>query len=108
MAIEYDQRDSQRLFEEKLKQEAKEKEANMARKKQKIPGPIPNGKTYSYGDETTQNLDLGMRQMVAANQLRYFHAFNILNQRLVKHIGQFFQVDAEAICKHEGITYDIV
>lgn len=100
MAIEYNQRDSQRLFEEKLKQEAKEKEANMARKKQKIPGPHP----------VIGSLDLEPEEKIALgiDMLKHFHSFNLLDSKSVRGIGTYFGIGAELICRKEGITYDIV
>ena len=36
------------------------------------------------------------------------HAFNQLNDRIVSLISQNFKVDAEGICRKEGIVYWII
>jgi hypothetical protein len=42
------------------------------------------------------------------NLLYDLHAFNLLNDRMVKLIGINLEVDAEELCRQEGITYDII
>jgi hypothetical protein len=46
-------------------------------------------------------------QQTVTNLLYDLHAFNLLNDRIVKLIGIHFDLDAFAICRDEGITYDI-
>ena len=35
------------------------------------------------------------------------HAFNLLNDRIVEAISYRLGIDAEELCRQEGITYDI-
>ena len=41
------------------------------------------------------------------NLLYDLHAFQMLNNRIVKLIGIHFDLDAFGLCRENGITYDI-
>ena len=41
------------------------------------------------------------------NLLYDLHAFNLLNDRIVDVISFRLGIDAEELCRQEGITYDI-
>lgn len=105
MALEYDERDNQKIFEEKLQQEAKEKEAKRLRTAHLLPGLRPG----TPNDIADRELEVRIFDPITAatHILKHFHSFNLLDSKSVRGIGTYFGVDAEAICKHEGITYDI-
>lgn len=44
----------------------------------------------------------------ARDVLKELHAFNKLNQHTVASVGEYFGISAEAICREEGITYDLI
>lgn len=47
-------------------------------------------------------------KQTVVNLMYDLHTFQLLNDRIVKLIGIHFDLDAFALCREEGITYDII
>ena len=48
------------------------------------------------------------QQQSIVELIKYLHTFNEINNRTIDGISQCFNVDAEAICREQGITYNII
>ena len=42
------------------------------------------------------------------NLMYDLHAFQLLNDRIVRLLGIHFELDAFALCREEGITYNVI
>jgi hypothetical protein len=47
-------------------------------------------------------------KQTVVNLMYDLHAFQLLNERIVRLLGIHFELDAFALCREHGITYNIL
>jgi len=64
-------------------------------------------KQYIMYEEAKKDWSKDLAKDCARDVLKELHAFNKLNQHTVASVGEYFGINAQFICREEGITYDI-